>query len=159
MYVEKKYTMIKYTFLSLITFLIFSISNLQAQQQDGYVLIHQDAAIDNLLKKHIQVNEYNPWISGYRVQLFSVSGVNSRDKANLFKAQILSKYPKSKVYIVYQEPYYKVRLGDFRTKINALDFLNSISKYYPSGFVVVDQIRFKAVEEEEQEENTEATDE
>lgn len=149
--------MIKSIVLSLVTFLVFSIGNIQAQQHEGYVLIHQDVAIENLLKKHIKVNEYYPWISGYRVQLFSVSGVNSRDKINLFKAQVLSKYPKAKVYIVYQEPYYKLRLGDFRTKLEALNFLNSIHKDFPSGFVVVDKIRFKEVEEEYKD-NTKITD-
>ena len=145
----------KYLFLSSILFLLISPSLLLAQQEVAYVNIHQDQTISSLLTKHIKVNEYNPWINGYRVQLYSVSGVKSRDKANLFKAEFLSKYNNTKVYIVYQAPYFKVRLGDFRTKIEALAFLNKISKNYPSGFVVIDQIRFKEIKNED--EDTETT--
>lgn len=149
--------MTKYAFLSFITLIIIFSNTLLAQSFVGSVSIHQDESIDRLLAKHIKVNEYNPWIDGYRVQLYSISGVNSRDKANLFRAQFLNKHPKTKVYVVYQAPYYKVRLGDFRTKINALSYLQTISKQYPSGFVVVDQIRFK--ESSEEDNNDEATDE
>ncbi len=151
---EKKHIMTKFAFLSLITFLIISTGTLVAQPSVGFIQIHQDDAIQSLLNKHIKVNEYNPWINGYRVQLYSVSGVNSRDKANLFRAKFLSKHPKAKVYVVYQAPYYKVRLGDFRTKLNALAYLQTISKDYPSGFVVVDKIRFKETEEEDDDKAT-----
>ena len=119
--------MTKYAFISLITFLIITTGHLQAQSS-SYVNINQDETISRLLSKHIQVNEYNPWVEGYRIQLYSISGVNSRDKANRFRAQFLIKHPNTKVYIVYQAPYYKVRLGDFRTKINALSFLQTIIK-------------------------------
>ena len=124
-------------------------------QQEGSVIIHQSPAINNLLKKHIQVNEYHPWVAGYRVQLYSISGVNSRDKANMFKAEFLLKYPEAQVYIVYHSPYYKVRVGDFRTKIEALAYLQTLNKDYPSGFVVVDKIKFKPEDEDAEKEGAE----
>jgi hypothetical protein len=121
-------------------------------QNGGSVTIHESAAIKNLVAKHVQVNEYHPWVNGYRVQLYSVSGVNSRDKANTFMAQFLLKNPDAKVYIVYHAPYYKVRIGDFRTKIEALSYLQTIKRDFPSGFVVVDKIKFKTENEEEEQE-------
>jgi len=145
---KKKHIMFKYAFSSFLIFLLTLSVDIQAQESSSYVKINQDEAISNLLKKHIIVNEYNPWVSGFRVQLYSISGANSRDKANQFRAEFLIKHPKTQVYVVYQAPYYKVRLGDFRTKMNALYFLQTIVETYPSGFVVVDQIRF--MDEEKQ---------
>jgi hypothetical protein len=141
----------KHIINTLIFLISFNIS-LVAQQQ-GNINIHQSSAINRLLIKHIQVNEYHPWVEGYRVQLYSISGVNSRDKANTFKAKFLLKHKNAKIYIVYHSPYYKVRLGDFRTKIEALAYLQTITKEYPSGFVVVDKIKFKENDSTEEETN------
>ena len=118
-------------------------------QEGGYLNIHQTNEIKRLVEKHILINEYHPWVDGYRIQLYSVSGVNSRDKANTFKAQFLLKNPDAKVYIVYHAPYYKVRVGDFRTKLDALAYLQTIKRDFPSGFVVVDKIRFMEDDTEE----------
>ena len=128
--------------INTITLLILFNISLVAQQQSS-VNIHQSDAISRLLVKHIQVNKYHPWVEGYRIQLYSISGVNSRDKANAFMAKFLLRHKNEEVYIVYHSPYYKVRLGDFRAKIEALSYLQTIKKEYPSGFVVVDKIKFK----------------
>ena len=146
--------MTKHYIKTLLFFIALNIAFI-AQAQTSYVNIHQSDAISRLLQKHIQVNEYHPWVKGFRVQLYSVSGVNSRDKANAFMAKFLLKHPDAKVYLVYHSPYYKVRLGDFRTKIEALAYLQNISKEYPSGFVVVDKIRFKKEEDSEEDETNE----
>ena len=73
---EKKHIMTRIAFLSLITLLIFSTGTLKAQPSVGFIQIHQDDAIQRLLNKHIQVNEYNPWINGYRVQLLVLLQLN-----------------------------------------------------------------------------------
>ncbi len=142
--------MFKYFLVTIFLLFVFK-QKTNAQDSSSYVRIHQDQKISRLLVKHIQINENYPWTDGYRVQLYSVSGANSRDKANRFKAEFLIKNPHAIVYIVYQAPYYKVRVGDFRTKINALSYLQEIKKKYPSGFVVNDQIRFTDEEETEDE--------
>ncbi|MCK5856430.1 MAG: SPOR domain-containing protein [Bacteroidales bacterium] len=144
--------MIKHSLFIIIIILFVFQGNIKAQESESYVKIHHSESISRLLTKHIQTNEYHPYINGYRIQLYSISGVNSRDKANRFKAEFLIRNPKTVVYIVYQAPYYKVRIGDFKTKINALSFLQTISKKYPSGFIVNDQIRFTETTEEESEE-------
>ena len=138
--------MAKYIF-SIFLFFILTNTVVIAQERQGDINIHQSDAIGRLLLKHIQVNEYHPWVEGYRVQLFSVSGANSRDKVNALKAKFLLRHPKTEVYIVYHAPYYKVRLGNFKTKIEAISYLQTISKEYPSGFVVIDRIKFMDTKE------------
>ena len=44
------------------------------------------------------------------------------------------------VYRGYENPYFKVSVGDFRTKEDARKFLNSIKGSYPSGFIVREKI-------------------
>jgi hypothetical protein len=113
----------------------------------GQVVYYQSEAIASILKKNIIVNETKKSFRGYRVQIFSVSGVNSKDKANKEKAELLLDYPDIHVYVVYNAPYFKVRIGDFITKLEALYFMQSILKDYPFAFIVEDDINYPYIEE------------
>ena len=50
------------------------------------------------------------------------------------------------MYLIFQEPYYKVRIGDYRTKMEAEAFLKKISGSYSNAFVVKDEINFPKLE-------------
>ncbi len=108
----------------------------------GSVVYHQSNAISSLLEKKIAVNIARPMVKGFRIQIYSVSGVNSTDKVNKQKAEFLINNPNSSIYIVYSEPYFKLRIGDFRTKLEALAYLQSINKEYPFAFIVTDNINY-----------------
>ena len=49
-------------------------------------------------------------------------------------------HPKTKAHLNYKQPYYKVRVGDFKTKLEALKYKNFIIKEFPNCFIVKDQI-------------------
>jgi len=106
----------------------------------GSVDYIQSDAISSIMKKSIIINEAKPLISGYRIQIYSVSGVNSKDKVNKEKAEFLLKDIKAVAYIVYQSPYFKLRIGDYRTKLEAYHYLQEIIEEYPFAFVVKDEI-------------------
>lgn len=131
-------------YLLIIVFLGIIAGNINGRT-DGRpaVRIHQSPAIASLVEKHKAINKQHPKSDGYRVQIFSISGANSSDRANLMKAEFLDKYPDSKVYIIYHAPSYKVRIGNFRTKLEALNYIRTIQKDYPFAFVVVDKIEFE----------------
>lgn len=111
-------------------------------QSAGKVDIIQDASVSGLVDKHIQLNEIQRGIPGYRVQIFFASGNNSKPNANKIRAEFLTKYPRLKAYVIYQEPYYKVRVGDFRTRLEAQGILNMISLDFPSSYIVTDEIQY-----------------
>ena len=133
----------KNSILIITIFIILSFFIRAQTGDDKTVIVHQDSSIEKLVKKHIAINQHFTKSDGYRVQIFSISGVNSRDRANLMKAEFLSKYPDAEVYIVYNAPSYKVRLGDFRRKLEAEQYLRTIKANYPFAFVVIDKIEFK----------------
>ena len=102
--------------------------------------IIQDERVDALLKKHIALNEANPVMDGWRVQIKSFSGNNSKKDANDMKSSFLSKYPEMGAHIVFHSPNFKVRVGDFRTKLDAYKFYKDIKQEFPSSFIVKDEI-------------------
>ncbi len=118
-------------------------SNVCGQSSNsGKVEIVQDVRIDMLINKHIELNKKQTGIPGYRVQIFFDSGSNSRNKANKVKAEFLLKYKEIEAYKIFQSPNYKVRVGDFRTRMEARGFLKEISSFYPNAYTVKDEIQF-----------------
>lgn len=120
--------------------LVLLVIGYQLFSQESNLIIHQSSDIERLLQKHIKVNEIHPYTNGYRVQLYSVGGANSKEKANTYKNEFLAIFPETLVYVIYQAPYFKVRIGNFRTQIEALAYLQQIKLTYPFAFVVIDEI-------------------
>lgn len=123
----------------IISYLIF-ISLIINAQQSGELKIVQSDSISKLVEKHKTVSEVNYEFTGWRVQIFSTGGTNSKDKVNLAKAEFLSKYPDEQAYIVFTAPYFKLRIGNFRTKMEALYLIEQIKEDYPFAFAVLDKI-------------------
>ncbi len=102
--------------------------------------IIQDPRVDQLVNKHIQINQADKTMDGYRIQLFSDSGNNSKNKAQAALDEFHAKFPATGVYLTFKSPNYQVRAGDFRTKLDAQRFLIEISAEYSNAFIITDQI-------------------
>lgn len=97
---------------------------------------------DNIISKHISINQKAKGIPGYRIQVFFSSGTEAKNQATKFKNDLRNSYPEHEVYIIYEEPFFKLRIGDFRTKIEAYKLFKKIQDTYPSAFIVEDLISF-----------------
>jgi hypothetical protein len=102
--------------------------------------IIQDPRVDLLVNKHIRINQVIKTMEGFRIQLFSDSGNNSKTKAQAVYDEFLAKFPDMGVYLTFKSPNYKVRIGDFRTRLDAQRFLNELAGDYPNSFIIADQI-------------------
>ncbi|NNM15873.1 MAG: SPOR domain-containing protein, partial [Bacteroidia bacterium] len=100
----------------------------------GQVSGHDDdAKVRELVERHKSVNNDKQSIPGYRIQLYYGS---DRQKAIMLKAEFLRNYPENNVYLIYQQPNFKVRTGDFKTKFEADRFFRTIKDDYPACFIV-----------------------
>jgi hypothetical protein len=113
-----------------------------AQNRVGHIEIIQDERIGQLAEKHKSLNERQSDIDGYRVQIFFDSGNSSKKKTNDAMQRFMDKYPDVKAYLSFKEPYYRVRVGNFRTLIESEGFLNKIKADYPNAFPVKEKIYF-----------------
>lgn len=117
-------------------------------QTKGEVIVVQDPLIDSLIAKRIELNRARPTATnptgsaivssmGYRVQIYYGS-----DRREVFsqQAQFKSSYPKLNTYITYKEPNYYLRVGDYRTRLEAQKFLNELRPSYPTLFIFREKI-------------------
>lgn len=125
----------------------FAITVNAQKQNVGKIDTIQDEKIRELLNKHIKVNEIANTIPGFRINIFFQSGNNSKTGAMQCKATFTAKFPDIECYVVYEEPNFKVKVGDFRTRMEARGFVQQIKMDFPDAFVIKDQINFPKITE------------
>jgi len=102
--------------------------------------VNQDLRLEKLLKWHVENNERKEGIDGFRVEIFFSSALNARELSQEKKKDFLSKYPDYNVHIKFISPNFRVRVGDFRTKNEALKLYKKIEEDFPGAFIVPDII-------------------
>ncbi|MEN8116725.1 MAG: SPOR domain-containing protein [Bacteroidota bacterium] len=104
--------------------------------------VNRDARLDKMLKWHIEKNQTIGGMEGYRIEIFFSSSHDALEKARKAKVDFLSKYHDYPVNIKFVAPNFRVRVGDFRTKNEALKLYKKIQADYPAAFIVPDIIDF-----------------
>jgi hypothetical protein len=111
------------------------IEEIEKDDKKGKVTIEQDERIKDLLRRHTLKNCKKQKIPGYRIRIFSDLGADSKDRANAHVAKFYELYGDDiPVYLVYVDPYYKVYVGDFRTRNEAFVFFKKIKSDFPRAF-------------------------
>jgi hypothetical protein len=148
--------------LLLISF-VFSVSTVLAQvnqagrqgdllmslQEDGSgnrVTVEVDKLLESNYNKLIAKNMLSPGIPGYRIRIYSESGIGAKNEQQQVRARFLSLYPGLDAYNQYDEPYFKIYVGDCRTKSEALKLQDRIEKDFPNSIVREDFINLKGVD-------------
>lgn len=114
-------------------------SGLEAQAQTGRVRVVGDVAVNQMVEKHIELNSRAKTIPGYRVQIASFSGTSSKANAFNLRERFMADHPSVQAYIIYDEPNFKVKVGDFRSRLEAYAFLQEIKETY-KGYIIKDNI-------------------
>lgn len=124
----------------LIAVFIF-IAQLVAAQQDtikkGSVTINVDDKVDEYIAKRKQQNKEDSLTKGYRIQ---IAITDKRAEAKVAKEKFTNMFPKCPAYLMFDSPHFKVRVGDFKSKIEAQALLFKLIEEYPTLFLVEDKI-------------------
>ena len=127
-----------YSLICVLFLMLCEINSTNAQ-----VDVVSQQAIITLTEQHISSNKnFDGKLKGYRVQIFFDSGNNSRIQATNIRNEFASRFPKISTYIIFKEPNFRVRVGDFRTRSDARGFQQLIVPLYPQSFVVKDDIYY-----------------
>ncbi len=98
-----------------------------------------DVKVNDLVKKHVEFNDQVKTVPGYRIQIASLSGSNSRTEAFRKKDAFKTTFPDVEAYVIYTEPNFKVVVGDFITRLDAFRFLQRCKELFP-GTIVKDDV-------------------
>lgn len=123
--------------------LLITSSIAQAQTR-GKLEIIKDSRIDTLIARRSAIGKNGgkapgSGISayGYRVQFFS--GANRKDAFNA-QNRFQRMHPELRTYISYKEPNFKVKGGDFRTRLEATKLVEELKGMFSPLFIISERI-------------------
>jgi hypothetical protein len=119
--------------------------------QNGSLQVVHSEAVAHLLEQHINYNSTHP-ITGYRIRIYRDNNASARQQAYGAKDRFSSLYPNIRTYLTYDNPYFKVTAGDFRSRDDALLLFNKVKRHFPRAFIVTEHIRLPPLRPEEEEE-------
>jgi hypothetical protein len=79
-------------------------------------------------------------IKGFRICIYYNSGQEANKGADQERARFIASYEEVNSYKTFEYPFFKVYVGDFRTKSEALNFLQKIQYDYPNAFIRPDMV-------------------
>lgn len=125
----------------ILTILLCVVSICCFSQEEGYVIIEQDQRIEQLIQRQREIHLADSTIDGYRIQIFMESGNDAVEHANLVIEEFQAMYQDIPIYLVFGQPYYRLRVGDFRTRLEAEKAFQTISQDYKKAFITSDRIQ------------------
>jgi hypothetical protein len=105
-----------------------------------YAVVKEQANIAALGAKYDDYNRKKEFTDGYRIQIMYT---DVRSDAYKSKGQMYKDFPDVNSYVEYEEPYFKLRIGDFKTRLDATAFMQQVTTLYSGAFIVKDKIRIK----------------
>ncbi len=109
----------------------------------GELNISHDPRIDTLINRYILYNMKLGGMEGYRIQIYNSSEKNAREEAGKIRAEFITKFTDIESYLTFDKPsYYKIRVGDYRSRIEGTRDLMLIRKVFPDAILVPDIINF-----------------
>lgn len=119
----------------------------QQTYDSGTVLIIQDVKLDELMKKYQHNHQTEDHIDGFRIQVFSSSGANSRLRARTALIEFNDTYPEILAYLKFESPNFQILVGDFRNRYEAEKVLVEIKPNYSSAFIKSDIIALPPIKD------------
>ncbi|MDG5800961.1 SPOR domain-containing protein [Marinilabiliaceae bacterium ANBcel2] len=107
-------------------------------QGEGAITIRQSSDLQNLVKLFIDQNRSADGVEGYRIQLYSGTGAEARREAAEIRSKVLGQFEDEHILVEYNAPFWRVRVGAYRHKHEALPTMQRLSEKFPSCYIVRD---------------------
>lgn len=102
----------------------------------GSLTIVQDPGIAKLVGIHMEASSKSKVIDGFRIQLYLGSNNNAKKEATEAKTRLLSLFPNERPHVFYDAPFWRVQVGDFRSKNESLSLYKKLKPEFPSCYAV-----------------------
>ncbi len=120
-------------------------------QERGKVEVIKDPKVDSLVQDYLvekktgtpanvapgSTGVISVSTEGYRVQIYSGA---QRQAAYDAQAKFQERFPDQRTYISYSEPYFKVHVGDYRTRLEAEKMAHDLKPWFSGLFIVSEKV-------------------
>lgn len=131
----------KHILLLLCIFITFKMT-----AQEKNINLNVDPRLESLVKaSHTKPKETSTnkakTARGFRVQIYNG---NDRNKASELKMKFMKAQPGTRSYLVFANPQYRLKVGDFKTRADAEDFQNKINDLCTPCMVITETINLSS---------------
>lgn len=156
----------KYLCAAILTFLFANgLTNVHAQMvvtQESELLpdssavvkninVFVDPRLDILVEQHKKLQAVGTRRArGYRIQIYSGT---DRTAAIQRKVDFMRRYPDEKTYMTYVRPQYRIRVGNFATRADAVKMYRSTISLYGACMIVPENVVIDAKKQDEEDDN------
>ena len=111
--------------------------------ENGSIASINETGINALVSKYEAILKARNGVNGWRVQLMFKP---KKEEIQQLKIAFIKLYPEIPAYLEYEAPYYRIRVGNCRTKLEAIKIKSLISKNFPGAYPVPEIINFSQLE-------------
>ncbi len=117
--------------------LVIAIFMTYLQGLHAQVQINESAEISRVMEAYTNKSQARDYIDGWRIQI-----INTDDRRQMESARSLfgARYPYLKMTWEHVQPYYKVKVGAYKTKLELESFLRELKTDFPRAIPVRDRI-------------------
>ncbi|MEA1872831.1 MAG: hypothetical protein U9N51_00155 [Bacteroidota bacterium] len=112
----------------------------------GDVKISQAGKIAELVGVRLAILKKQKGFEGYRIRIFAKTGAGARTEADALRVEFREKHDQIKPYLLYNTPNWEIHVGNYRTRMEAMEVLDMIKEDYPQAFVTKTIIKFPDLE-------------
>ena len=105
------------------------------------VSVNQSSAMKSAFDSYVSANA-SKRITGYRIRVYYENNQNARNRSEAIARSISGTYPGIGVYRTFESPNFKVCVGDFRTKDEALKLYHALKSSYPTAIFLKETINY-----------------
>ena len=105
------------------------------------VSVNQSPAMKSAFDSYVSANA-SKRITGYRIRVYYENNQNARNRSEVIARTISGTYPGIGVYRTFESPNFKVCVGDFRTKDEALKLYHALKSSYPTAIILKETINY-----------------
>ena len=105
------------------------------------VTVNQSRTMRSALDSYISNNAAKK-LSGYRIRVYFDNGQSARTRSEAIARSISNAFPGIGVYRTFESPNFKVCVGDFRTKDEALKVYHALKATYPTAIILKETINY-----------------
>ena len=105
------------------------------------VVVNQSPAMRSALDRYVSANASKRY-TGYRIRVYFDNDQSARARSEAIARSISNAYPGMGVYRTFESPNYKVSVGDFRTRDEALKVYHALKANYPTALLMKETINY-----------------
>ncbi|MGN1211787.1 MAG: SPOR domain-containing protein [Candidatus Cryptobacteroides sp.] len=124
---------------------VFDLMPSRQKGDAGDVLVVQSDSLAAAMADHAGDNRSRT-LTGYRVRIFFDNKQTARAESEATLKRFEEQWHDYPAYRSYVNPYFKVTVGDFRTRSEAMQLLQRLKPSFPAAFIVKETINYPVVD-------------